>query len=85
MVVLSRINQLQLRRHWTSEGAAPPIHDFNSSASSTLFHGLDRESLRHIEDTSTSNQDSESKKKAERVEVRLVATEQGWKLSSTDL
>jgi hypothetical protein len=85
MVVHSRTNQSQLRKQWTSEGAAPPVHDFKSSALSTLFHGLDRESLVHMDDTGASNQDSELRRKAERVGVRLVATEQGWKLSSTDL
>jgi hypothetical protein len=51
MVVHSRINQSQLRRQWTSEGVAPPVHDFKSSALSILFHRLNQESLRHMDDT----------------------------------
>ena len=62
----------------------PPIHDFKSSALTFLFHGIDQESLRHIEDVGASNQESELEKRAKDVTVKFVATDQGWKLSSVN-
>jgi hypothetical protein len=82
MVVYARISQSQLRKQWVGQDAAPLIHDYKSSALSVLLHGLDHESLRHIGDISASNSESEVEKSAKEITVKLVATEQGWKLSS---
>jgi hypothetical protein len=49
-----------------------------------LFHGLDSESLSKMEDIGSSNQEKELEKSAKKITVKLVATDQGWKLSSVD-
>jgi hypothetical protein len=82
MVVYARVSQSQLRKQWVGQDAAPLIHDYKSSALSVLLHGLDHESLRHIGDISASKAESEVEKSAKEITVKLVATEQGWKLSS---
>jgi hypothetical protein len=84
MVVYARINQSRLRRQWTNQGSVPMTHDFKSSALSFLFHGLDYETLKNMDDAGISNQEKELGNRAEHVTVRLVATDQGWKLSSAD-
>jgi hypothetical protein len=59
MVVHVRINQSRLRKQWTSRDTVPLIHDFKSSALSVLFHGLDRESMMHMENIGASSQEKE--------------------------
>jgi hypothetical protein len=82
MVVYARVSQSQLRKQWVGQDTAPLIHDYKSSALSVLLHGLDHDSLRHIGDVSASKAESEVEKSAKEITVKLVATEQGWKLSS---
>lgn len=82
MVVYARIEQSRLRRQWKDEDSIPRIHDFKSSALEFLFHGMDRETMRQMDDIGATNQTGELEKRAEKVMVTLVATEQGWKLSS---
>jgi hypothetical protein len=84
MVVYSRVSQSQLQKRWTDQGSVPPVYDFKSSALNLLFHGLDSETLRHLQGTGAPNQENELEKRAKEVTVRLVATEQGWKLSSIE-
>ena len=84
MVVYGRVSQLQLQKQWTDQDSVPPVYDFKSSALDLLFHGLDGETLRHLQGTGASNQEKELEQRAKEVTVRLVATEQGWKLSSID-
>ncbi|KAF2852083.1 hypothetical protein T440DRAFT_553998 [Plenodomus tracheiphilus IPT5] len=82
MAIYARIEQSRLRRQWKDEDSVPFIHDFKSSALDFLYHGLDRDSLRHMDDIGATNQIRELEKRAEKVMVTLVATDQGWKLSS---
>jgi hypothetical protein len=82
--VYSRVSQLQRQKRWTDLGSIPPVYDFKSSALDLLFHGLDSETLRYLQDTSASNHEKELEERAKEVTVRLVATNEGWKLSSVD-
>ncbi|KAI8933165.1 hypothetical protein NX059_009806 [Plenodomus lindquistii] len=82
MVLYSRNDQSRLRKQWKSEDSVPPIHDFKSSALDLLYHGLDQEALRQMIDVGVTNQTRELEKRVENVKVTLVATDQGWKLSS---
>lgn len=82
MVVYARRDQSRLRRQWKDEDSVPLIHDFKSSALDFLFHGMDAETLRHMANMGATNQTGELEKRAEKVMVALIATEQGWKLSS---
>lgn len=84
MVVYARIDQSRLRSQWTSDNSVPSIYDFKSSALTVLFHGLNGQSLTHMEDVGASNRERDSEKKAKEVTVKFVATNQGWKLSSVD-
>jgi hypothetical protein len=82
MVVYARASQSRLRKQWAGQDKAPLIYDYKSSALSVLLHGLDHESLKHIDEISASNVESEVEKSAKEITVKLVATEHGWKLSS---
>lgn len=83
-VIYARISQSRLRRQWVRPNEVPPIHDLKSSALSFLYHGLDQESLRQADTLGASNQEKELEKSTKEITVRLVATEQGWKLSAVD-
>lgn len=85
MVVYARVSQSQLRKQWASQESVPLIHDFKSSASSVLLHGLDDATLQRMDNVGASNSEREAGKRAKEVIVRLVATDQGWKLSSVDI
>lgn len=58
-------------------------HDFKSSALTLLFHGLDYRSQRQLEYIGcNNNRMQELQDKTRDVRVKLLQTEQGWKLSS---
>ncbi|KAF2683665.1 hypothetical protein K458DRAFT_431890 [Lentithecium fluviatile CBS 122367] len=59
-------------------GQDEPHHDFKSSALTLLYHGLDRESLDQA--VGKSNREEDLHGMAKGVMVKLVDTEQGWKL-----
>jgi hypothetical protein len=84
MVVHARMSQSRLRKEWVSGETVPLIHDFKSSASSVLLHGLDDETLRRMGNVGASNSEGGASRRAKEITVRLVATDQGWKLSSID-
>lgn len=82
VVIQSKIDQAQLRKAWEKEGVHAPFYDFKSSALTLLFHGLDDGSRRELVDVGSTNQTSEMEKRVKNVDIQLIATERGWKLST---
>lgn len=60
----------------------PAQHDFKASALAVLFHGLDRQSQERLHEVGATNKVGELKGEAKARLVKLVLTNQGWKLSS---
>lgn len=85
MLAHARASQARLRNQWTADEAVPSMHDFKSSALSTLLHGLDRETLRDLGGLGASNRESKARGDADGIRVRIVATAQGWKLGTAKL
>ncbi|KAF2678046.1 hypothetical protein K458DRAFT_143423 [Lentithecium fluviatile CBS 122367] len=80
MILQATIEQNRLRKEWTHGNTAPPNYDFKSSALTLLYHGLDQQSVAILGNVGSSNRETELDQHARDVHVRLVATEQGWKL-----
>lgn len=72
MILQSRAQQAELA----------PSHDFKSSALTFLFHGFDYESLSQLQEAGSDDDTQTLGRKIRDVQVRLVRTHQGWKLSS---
>ncbi|KAF1844329.1 uncharacterized protein K460DRAFT_369193 [Cucurbitaria berberidis CBS 394.84] len=79
VVVQAKLDQSQLRKIWEGEGMHAPFYDFKSSALALLFHGLDDNSRRELEEVGST---SEMEKISKDVKIQLVATEKGWKLAT---
>lgn len=84
MVIQTRISQSKLRRQSAAHNSVPAIHDFKSSASTFLFHGVSRETLQQEESVGISNQEKELENRAEELTVRFLATQQEWKLTAVN-
>lgn len=82
MVVRAERNQAGLHKMWSSAGGRVSPHDFKSSALPVLFHGFDGDSQRRLSKVGSTNTQEELRESSKGVEVQLVATEQGWRLST---
>ena len=80
VLVHARAAQTLLQKLCQTQEAAPLMHDFKSSALTTLFHGLDRKSLQDMEGLAATNRQSELKRGTVGVRVTMMVTAQGWKL-----
>jgi hypothetical protein len=75
-----------LHKAWAFEGTLSKLDDdFKSSALTLLFHGLNKDSLDSMAAVGSTNGEKELKRLAKETNVQLVPTDQGWKLSMTDM
>jgi len=82
LIIKSRMDQSSLRMSGSSTEVQAPFLNFKSNILTLLFHGLDEETRKTMADAGKSNNQNELQRRAKEVKVRLVSTEQGWKLSS---
>ena len=82
MVTRTERDQSGLRKMWTSTGEQVPPHDFKSSALPVLFHGFDGDSQHRFSKIGSTNKQEELRESSKDVKVQLVATDQGWRLST---
>jgi hypothetical protein len=76
-------DQSRLLEMWKSGDAPATLHDFKSSPLIVLFHGLDETSQRELAHIGRTNHQKEMEQVSKQTKVQLVATEQGWKLSTS--
>ena len=77
ILVHARATQTRLQKLGQTHEAAPLMHDLKSSLLSTLFHGVDRESLQDMEDLAAKSRQSEVRRGTVDVMVAMMATAQG--------
>lgn len=82
MVTRTERDQSGLRKMWISTGEQVPPHDFKSSALPVLFHGFDGDSQHRFSKIGSTNKQEELRESSKDVKVQLVATDQGWRLST---
>lgn len=82
IILQARRDQGLLRKREAAGRALAPAHDFKSGALPLLFHGLDEQMQRKLADIGCSNREGELADRSKEIMIRLVATDQGWKLSS---
>ncbi|KAF3050053.1 hypothetical protein E8E11_008190 [Didymella keratinophila] len=83
VVMRSRRDQSGLLSMWGQQRHRGGFHDFKSSALTLLFHGFDADSLSSMADVGSTNREGELDRLSKVTKVQLVATSQGWKLSTT--
>jgi hypothetical protein len=86
VIIQAKLDQSRLHKAWAFEGTLSKLDDdFKSSALTLLFHGLNKDSLDSMAAIGSTNGEKELKRLAKETNVQLVPTDQGWKLSMTDM